>query len=105
MPQAAEVHLLVLELDHRRDLGKPLDALDERVLDRFAEAACDAEKFLRRQRLVAKEDHAMLEPRFADRRDALLAEIVLEIDAEDLGAQGAGDRPDIERVRRHVSRT
>ena len=42
VPQPAEIDLLVLELDHRRDLRKSVEPLHERIFDRLAEAAARA---------------------------------------------------------------
>ena len=69
VPEPAEIDLLVLELDHGRDLRKSVEPLHEWIFDRLAEASCDTQEFLRRQRLAAKEHHAVLQPRGADRSD------------------------------------
>ena len=47
---------------------------------------------IRRKVLPGKEDDVMLAQRGAQRRVAGVVEL-LEIDAEELGAQGTGDRP------------
>ena len=101
VPQTAEIDLLVLELDHRRDLRKALETLHERIFDRLAEAACGVQELRGRQRLLAKEDDEVLQPRGADGRDGVVAEIVSKVDADDLGPQRAGERPDVERVGSH----
>src|SRR6185503_12573907 len=98
VPQPAEIDLLVLELDHRRDLRKALETLHERIFDRLAEAACEFEKLRGRQRLLAEENDKVLEPRGANGRDGLVAEVVSKVDAEDLRPKRAGKRADVERV-------
>ena len=62
MPDAAEVDALVRFLDDRRDLREAIQAAHEGVFHRRAEAAREVEEFPRRQRRVADEQHAVLEP-------------------------------------------
>src|SRR5207237_10684830 len=102
MPQPAEIDPLAFELDDRRDLGEAVDALDERVLDRLAEMPRQAEQFGRRQVLVAKEDHDMVEPGLADRRDGIVVELLREIDAEDLRADRSRQWANLEFVPGHA---
>ncbi len=94
MPDAAEIGALVLELDHRRDAGKAVEAFDERILDRRAERLREAHELRRRELLVAKENHAVLEPRAADGVHGVGGKFAREIDPVDLGAECAGDFPD-----------
>src|SRR4051794_39804872 len=101
MPEPAEIDLLVLELDDRRDLREAVEPLHERVIDRLAEAAGRMQKLLRRQRLAAKEHHAVFEPGSADGCDGRVTEILRKIDAEDLGAERARERANVERVGFH----
>ena len=68
VPHAAEVDRLVLELGDVDDLRETLDALDERIFDRRAEAARQRQEALGRQVLVAEEDHQVIEQRLTDRR-------------------------------------
>src|SRR6266700_3082033 len=102
VPQPAEIHLLGFQLDHRRDLRKSLDALDERIFDHLAEAPGHLQEPLRRERLVAEEDDQVLEPGAPDRCDRFVAQLVCEIDVQDLGAQGACHGSDIDAVVSHL---
>ena len=90
MPHAAEVDLLVLELLHLDDLREADDPLHKRIFNRLADALRESHVILQRKRLVAKEDHQMLEPRLAD-----LAHLTVrkraQIDIADLGAERAGN--------------
>jgi chorismate mutase len=72
VPDAAEIHLLVLELLHLDDLRESIDSVDERILDRLAPRARERHELLRSERLIAKEKHEVLEPRAAQRADLLL---------------------------------
>ena len=101
VPQPAEIDLLVLELDHRRDLRKALEPLHERIFDRLAEAAREREELRGLERLVAEEDDEVFEPGGADRRDRLVAHVSAEIDPENFRAERAGERTDVERVGCH----
>jgi hypothetical protein len=100
VPQPAEIDLLVLELDHRRDLRKAIEALHERIFDRFAEAARKLEELRGASVWSRKEHHEMLEPGGADRRDGLVAQVVREVEPKNLRADRAGERADVERVGR-----
>ena len=60
------------------------------------------EELRRRQLLVAKEDDEVIEPGPADRRDRIVVELLREIDAEDLRAERARERADIEFVPGHA---
>src|SRR5713101_3840895 len=68
VPDAAEIDLLVLELLHFDDLREARDALDEGILDRPADAARERHEGPGRERLVAEEDHQVLEPGIANFR-------------------------------------
>src|SRR4029077_18709216 len=76
-------------------------ALHERIFDRLPEAARDAEKLCRLECLVAEEDDEMRDQGGANRRDVLAAHVVRKVDAENLRADRAGERADVERVRCH----
>src|SRR3954462_3413302 len=91
MPDTAEVVALVLELLHFDHLGKPVDAADERVLDRLPHAAGERHELRRRQRLVAKKDDLVLEESPAG---LLFRQIPRKGDADDLCAERAGDASD-----------
>ena len=96
MPDAAEVDALVRLLDdrqHQRAFGQ---ALDQRVLGRLAEALGQRQELLRRKLLIAKKDHDMLEQGDAQLLDRVVVERLGEIDAEDLGAERAGERSDLQ---------
>ena len=96
MPEPAEIDPLVLELDDRGDLGKSVDPFDERVFDDLAEMPRKAEKLLRRQLLIAKENHQVVEPGAPERRHGFAVEIFGEIDPADLGSQRPSNRADVE---------
>src|SRR5207248_11690341 len=102
MPLPAEMAPLAFEHEDRGDLGEAVDALEERVLDRLAEMPSQAVQFGGRQLLVAKEDHEMVEPGFADRRDGIVVELARKIDPEDLRADRSRKRADIEFVPGHA---
>src|SRR3954463_14713595 len=88
MPDTAEVVALVLELLHFDPLGKPVDAADERVLDRLPHAAGERHELRRRQRLVAKKDDLVLEQ---SRAYLLAQKPPRKVDAGDLGPGRAGE--------------
>src|SRR5438874_592816 len=90
MPDAAEVHALVLELLHFDDLREPGNALHERILDRPADALRKGHVLRGRERLVAEEDDEVLEPRRADLAHLPVAELA-QINAADFGAERAGN--------------
>ena len=69
--KAAEVDLLVLELDNRSDLGKARDSADKRVFDNLTRAAGESEKLLGRQALRAQDEDKVIEPALPDRRNDL----------------------------------
>jgi hypothetical protein len=94
MPDAAEIHPLVLELDDRDDLGEVGQRLDERIFDRLREIGCEAQELLGCEVLVAKEDHEMIEQRLADCRDRAGIERFAQVGPEQLGPQRPGNRPD-----------
>ena len=91
VPDAAEVHRLVRELRDRDDLGEAVDALHERVLDRFADATGEREERLGLEDLVAEEHDEMRQPGAPDLGDGLVDDIGREVDSADLGADRAGD--------------
>jgi len=100
MPDAPEVHALMLELRNLDDLGMALDPLDEGIFDRRAELPRGREELVRRQLLIPKEQHEMIEQRAPKLRDRFRAERSAEIDGADLGPEGAGDRIDADIVGR-----
>jgi hypothetical protein len=55
-----------------------------------------AEKLLRRQELIAKENHQVVEPGAPEPRDGAAVELFSEIDPADLRPQRPGDRADLE---------
>ena len=81
----------VLELDDRRDARMPGQAFDERIFDRHAERLREREELRVVERLLAKKNHAMLEPRLANFPDGIRRERLHEIDAVDFGADGGGE--------------
>src|SRR6266568_1471891 len=103
VPQPAEIRLLALQLDNRRDLRKSLDALDEGIFDHLAETSGKLQEKLRRERLVAEEHDEMLEPGAPDRVDRLVARIMREIDVHNLGPQGARHGADLDAVVPHAA--
>jgi hypothetical protein len=105
VPEPAEIDPLVFELDDRGDLGKPVDPLDERVLDRLAEAPGEGEEPRRRQALAAEEDDEVVEPGAADCGDRVVVDLARQIDARDLRADRPGEGMDFRRIPSHASRT
>jgi hypothetical protein len=85
----------MLELDDRGDLRKAIDPFDERVFDDLAEMPRKAEKLLRRQVLIAKENQQVVEPGAPEHRNCAAVEIFSEIDPADLGSRRPGDRADL----------
>lgn len=103
MPHAAEVHRLVFQLGDVDDLRETLDALDERIFDRRAEAAGQRKEALGRQVLVAEEDHQVVEQRLADRPDRGIRQVLGQVHAAKFGAKRTGDRLDLEGHFAHVN--
>ena len=97
MPDAAEVDGLLRKLRHRDDLGEPVDATHERVLDRLAEPAGERPQVRRREGLIAEEHHEMLQPRRPDAVDRVVGQPGREVDAADHGPERARDRGHVER--------
>src|SRR5580704_11188921 len=97
MPDAAEIDFFVLQLDHRSDLREPVEAFQERVFDRLADAAGKGQKLRRGQALVAEEDDEIIEPGAADCGDGGFVQLA-EIDAENLRADRPGERADFEGI-------
>src|SRR5262245_52535183 len=97
MPVAAEVRPFVLFLQYLEDVRVALDAGDEGIQTRFAEARADAHQVGGLERLVAKHQHRVLEKRAMD----LLPSVVVqpgERDAADFGSQRPGQRLDYHRT-------
>lgn len=90
VPDAAEIDPLIRQLQHRDDLGKPVNTLDERILDRRAEPPRQRQEIRRRQVLVAEEHHVVVEPDPPDRRNLGVAGMG-QVDPADLGADAAGE--------------
>jgi hypothetical protein len=101
MPAVADVdpQLLLLVDDH--DFGVIVEMGQERVHDELAEAAPERHQVFRRQPLVGKVQHQMLEERRVDRGEGIVAERPGKIDAGDLGAERAGNRRYPDRRARH----
>ncbi len=89
VPDAAEIHRLVLALQHLDDLGMAGQPLDERILDRPAEGAGEGEELVGRQVLVAEEDHEMVEQRLPHRARGLRVEPAAEVEAGNLRPERA----------------
>ena len=62
----------------------------------LAEALGQRQQLLRRELLIAEEDHDVLEQGGAQLLDRVVVERLGEIDAEDLGAERAGERADFQ---------
>jgi hypothetical protein len=62
----------------------------------LAPAPREGELPVRRQRLVAEEDHQVVVQRLADLAEHLVVEVARQVDALDLGAERAGDAADLE---------
>jgi hypothetical protein len=92
MPDAAEVVALVLELLDLDHFGKAGDPFDEGILDGPPHGAGERHELRGIELLVAEEDDLVLEKGGANlaRRD-----LAREVDAEDLGAERAGDFPNL----------
>ena len=88
MPDAAEVVPLVLELLDLDDFGEAVDAFDERILDRLAEAPRERYELRRVELLLAEEDYAVLEENLPN---VFFREAFRKIDPEDLGAERSGE--------------
>jgi len=67
----------------------------------LAEAAAEILLLLGRKRLLAKEDHEVLHERVMDLLELLVAELSTEIGAENLGADGRSQFPDLDRLIAH----
>ncbi len=96
MPDPAEIDRLVRQLYDRRDHRKAVEAAHERVFDRLAEAPGEGQELRRAQNLIAKEHDQMVEQRAADFGDRLGRQLARQLDAEDLGADRAGDGVDFD---------
>jgi hypothetical protein len=96
MPDPTKVHALMLELGDFDHLGITLDTPYERILDRHSELAGGGEEVRRRQVLIPKEEHEMVEERAPQLGDTSRVERPPEIDAADLRAEGPGDSIDAE---------
>ena len=90
VPDAAEIDLFVRQLEDGDDLREAVDALHEGVFDGLAEAAGEGEEVGRGQCLAAEEDDVVGEPDLADLGDLGIRRAG-EVDALDLGADGAGE--------------
>ena len=91
VPDPTEVHRLVRELRDRDDLGVAVEALDERVLHRLADAVREGEELVGPEDLVAEEDDEVVQPRASDLGDDRVVELGREVDPGDLGAECARD--------------
>ena len=98
MPDAAEVRALVRLLDHRQHERAFGQAAHIGVFDHLAEAARQGQQVVRRQHLVAKEDHDVLEQRRAQGRHRPLLEGCCEVDPENLGTERAAQGPHLDSV-------
>ena len=97
VPAAAEVDPVLRLLDHlhhRRMLGH---ASDVRMDIQRTEPRAERRLALRRQRLVTKEDHLMIDQRPADCRDGCVRQILAQINAGELRAERAGGATDLQR--------
>src|SRR5690242_21962519 len=99
VPVAAEVGGLLLFLHYFEDVRKSLDAGHERVVAGLAEALSDTHEIRRLERLVAKDEHRVLEERTMDLAPGLAPGALVrerrERDAAYLGAQRPGKRLDV----------
>ena len=79
------------------DLGVVLDPGDDRVsLGGLTEEPGEGLVLVGVEVLSREEDHLALQPHLADGGDGVGGEIGAEVDAPDLGADGAGQRGDVE---------
>ena len=95
MPDAPEIHALVRELDHRRHEWTLRKSFQLRIFHRFSERAREREQRLRRELLLVQKNHQMVEPRLPDFCDDFCCEWTRDVDAAYLGAERAGDGPDL----------
>src|SRR4026208_1989683 len=96
MPVAAEVDGLALLLHHFEDEGKVLEAGDERVMARLAEAAADAHQILGLDLLVADREHRVLQESIAQLAPSALVE-GRQVHNPHSGAERSGQRLDYHR--------
>src|SRR2546425_6408263 len=94
VPVAAEVGLLLLGLHHLEDVREALDAGDEGVVARLAEARADAHQVGGLERLVADRQHRVLEERALQLPPGGVVQPG-EVDSADLGAERPGERLDV----------
>jgi hypothetical protein len=96
VPDAAEIHPLVLELDHRCHEGAFRKPFQLGILHRFAECARELDQRLGRERLLAHENHQVIEPRLPDLGHDLCRERTRRIDPQDFRAEGARNGTDFD---------
>ena len=75
MPDAAEIHRLILALQDGGDFGNAVDAFEERIDVGLAKGVGEAKLLLRGQALAAQHHHAMLEPDGPDLADQIVRKI------------------------------
>src|SRR5581483_12257571 len=80
VPDAAEVDVLVGELEDRNDLGMLVEAFDERILDGIPEAPREGEELRGREVTITKEDDEMLEPGAPEQRVRRIVERLPQVD-------------------------
>ena len=94
MPDAAEIGAVILAFDDFGDLRKSLDAFQQRIVDRIAESLGESEELGRREFLIAKEDHQMIEQGLADGCDRCRADASGQVHPANFGTERSGDRGD-----------
>src|SRR5512145_273223 len=92
MPYSAEVVPLVFELLHFDDLGKTLNARDERVRDRLTHCPRERHELHGIELLAAEEDDLVLEKSAAYCGDDLIRQLS-QVNCQELRAERAGDTP------------
>ena len=94
MPAVADVVAVLRLLDQQLHFLVPRYLGKEGIDVQVAEVAGKGLLLVRRQVLAAEEDHQVIDQGAADFRDDRGIEGPRQVDAADLGAQGAADRAD-----------
>ena len=102
MPDAPEIHPLMLQLRHFDDFRKPLEPLDHRVGDGFTKASRHRTELRRRERLITEKDHEMIEQGLTEFCDQPGCQRLREVNAADFRPQRPCDFSDAQIARCHL---
>ena len=94
MTDAAEVDLLVLQLDDRRNLRKAFDAIDHGIGLRRTETPGKGQLLGRRDVLIPEEDDKMIEQSVANGGNRGIRQLICQVDATNFRTDRRGDRRD-----------